>query len=159
MVITQQSTSATTSDPKLVMYENETEIGRNENPPEWWRVNKSKYPRISTMAYRYLCIAATSAPSERIFSASGHLTSDKRSRLTPDNANLLLSLIKNRWTTDLRFYLQYFFFFCGYIPVLFKWMSIDVHCNCDQMGLYPMPETLRWVLGDDEDVFADDWSL
>ena len=47
------------------------------------------------MAWKYLCIAATSASSERMFLASVHLTSDRRSRLTPDNANILLFLNKN----------------------------------------------------------------
>lgn len=95
MVVNQPATSAINSDPEFVMYENERETSRNENPLEWWRLNRSKYPRLAKMAYRYLCIAATSTPSERIFSASGHLTSDKRCRLTPDNANLLLFLNKN----------------------------------------------------------------
>ncbi len=95
MIINQPVKFGGDSDPEFVMYENEKEIGRNENPLEWWRLNKSKYPRISKMAYRYLSIMASSAPSERMFSASGHLTSDKRSRLTPDNANLLLFLNKN----------------------------------------------------------------
>ena len=95
MVINQPVKSGGDSDPEFVMYENEREIGRNENPLEWWRSNKSKYPRIGKMAYRYLSIMASSAPSERMFSASGHLTSDRRSRLTPNNANILLFLNKN----------------------------------------------------------------
>jgi hypothetical protein len=95
MIINQPVTVGTDSDSEYVMYENEKEIHRNENPLEWWRVNKIRYPRMSEMAYKYLCIAATSTPSERMFSASGHLTSDRRSRLTPENANLLLFLHKN----------------------------------------------------------------
>ena len=78
MVINQQSASSVNSDREFVMYKNKREIGRNENPLQWWRMNRSKYPRMSNMAYRYLCIAATSSPSERMFSASGHLTSDQR---------------------------------------------------------------------------------
>ena len=64
MVINQPVRSGVDSDPEFVMYENEREIGRNENRLEWWRLNKSKYPRISQMAYKYLSIMATSAPSE-----------------------------------------------------------------------------------------------
>jgi hypothetical protein len=67
MVTNQPVTTSVNSDPKYVMYENDREISRNENPLEWWRLNKSKYPRISEMAYKYLCIAATSVPSERMF--------------------------------------------------------------------------------------------
>ena len=95
MITNQPITTTTHSDPEYVMYENEREISRNENPIEWWRANQHKYPKLSKIAYKYLCILATSTASERMFSASGHLTSDKRSRLTPDNANILLFLNKN----------------------------------------------------------------
>ena len=95
MVTNQPVTMGVNSDLEYVTYENEREISRNENLIEWWRRNQNKYPKISQMAWKYLCIAATSAPSERMFSASGHLTSDRRSRLTPDNANILLFLNKN----------------------------------------------------------------
>ena len=77
------------------MYENEREIARNEDPFDWWHLNKYKYPKTAQLAHKYLCISARSVPSERMFSASGHLTCDRRSRLTPDNANLLLFLNKN----------------------------------------------------------------
>lgn len=90
MVINQPVKSGGDSDPEFVMYENERELGRNEKSLEWWRSNKSKYPRSGKMAYRYLSIMASSAFSEQMFSALGHLPSDKRSRLTPDNANILL---------------------------------------------------------------------
>jgi hypothetical protein len=95
MITSQTATTCSNSDPEFVMYENEREISRNEDPLEWWCGNKSKYPKLSQIAYKFLCIAASSTPSERMFSASGHLTSDKRSRLTPDNANVLLFLNKN----------------------------------------------------------------
>ena len=90
MITNQPITTGTNSDPEYAMYENEREIGRHENPIEWWQANQRKYPKLSKIAYKYLCISATSTASERMFSASGHLTSDKRSRLTPDNANILL---------------------------------------------------------------------
>ena len=85
MVTNQPVMMGVNSDPEYVTYENEREISRNQN----------KYPKIFQMAWKYLCIASTSALSERMFSASGHLTSDRRSRLTLDNANILLFLNKN----------------------------------------------------------------
>lgn len=81
---------------KLLMYENEREIYRNENPLEWWNLNKTKYLILSQLAYKYLCITGTSVPSKRMFSASCHLTSDRHSRLTPENTDILLFLNKNR---------------------------------------------------------------
>lgn len=95
MVTSQPVTNSANSDPEFTMYENEREITRSGNPLEWWRGNKIKYPKLSQIAFKFLCIAASSTPSERMFSASGHLTSDRRSRLTPENANVLLFLNKN----------------------------------------------------------------
>ncbi|CAF4227437.1 unnamed protein product, partial [Rotaria sordida] len=88
-------TPTNSRDAELLMYENEREIHRNENPLEWWNANKIKFPILSKLAFKYLCITGTSAPSERMFSAIGHLTSDRRSRLTPENADILLFLNKN----------------------------------------------------------------
>jgi hypothetical protein len=95
MLVNQPVTTGNNADPEYVTYENEKEISRNENPLEWWAMNKRKYPSLSQLAYKYLCILATSVPSERMFSTSEHLTSDRRSRLTPENANILLFLNKN----------------------------------------------------------------
>ncbi|KYQ53831.1 hypothetical protein ALC60_07240 [Trachymyrmex zeteki] len=43
----------------------------------------------------YLCIPATSVESERIVSSTGQLISDRRSRLKPNNVNMLTFLHKN----------------------------------------------------------------
>ncbi|CAM4623496.1 unnamed protein product [Leuciscus chuanchicus] len=37
-------------------------------PLEWWRLHERNFPRVSKLAKKYLCIPATSTPSERIFS-------------------------------------------------------------------------------------------
>jgi len=88
-------TSLDNRNSELLMYENECEIDRNANPIEWWHSHNAQYPILSQLAYTYLCITSTSVSSERIFSATGHLTSDRRSRLTPENADILLFLNKN----------------------------------------------------------------
>ncbi|XP_060776792.1 E3 SUMO-protein ligase ZBED1-like [Neoarius graeffei] len=41
------------------------------NPLEWWKTHCTAYPRVSLLAKRYLCIPATSSPSERAFSTGG----------------------------------------------------------------------------------------
>ncbi|CAF3131112.1 unnamed protein product, partial [Rotaria sp. Silwood2] len=76
MITNRHVTSSNTRDSKLLMYENERELHRNENSLEWWYTNKTKYPTLSQLAYKYLCISGTSVPSERMSSATGHLTSD-----------------------------------------------------------------------------------
>ncbi|CAF3855890.1 unnamed protein product [Rotaria sp. Silwood1] len=96
MITNRNNTSSNNRDSELLIYENEREIHRNESPLEWWYANQTKYPILSQLADKYLCISGTSVPSERMFSATGHLTSDRRSRLTPENADILLFLNKNR---------------------------------------------------------------
>ncbi len=96
MLLTNQNVVlSTTRDSELLLYENEREIHRTQNPLEWWYVNKTKYPILSQLAYTYLCITGTSVPSERMFSIAGLLTSDRRSRLTAENADILMFLNKN----------------------------------------------------------------
>ena len=59
---------------------------------EWWKQKQNVFPVISRMARDYLGIPATSASSERAFSASGNLITDKRTSLSDDSieANMCL---------------------------------------------------------------------
>ena len=41
------------------------------NPLHWWARNAASLPHLSVLARQFLCIPATSAPSERVFSAAG----------------------------------------------------------------------------------------
>lgn len=54
------------------------------DPLEWWRMNKMSYPTVSKLARKYLGIPASSVASERLFSYSGGVVADKRSRLGDD---------------------------------------------------------------------------
>jgi hypothetical protein len=66
------------------------------DPLLWWKDRQSKYPILSRLVRRILCIQATSAPSERIFSAAGQLLSKRRMRLAPSTVMQLLFLYCNR---------------------------------------------------------------
>lgn len=50
---------------------------------------------LSIMANKYLCCAATSVPSERIFSKAGLIMNEKRNRLKEKNLNTLLFINQN----------------------------------------------------------------
>ena len=59
----------------------------HSNPLLWWKENCLKYPHLAVQARRILCIPATSAPSERVFSAAGLTIAKDRASLNPANAN------------------------------------------------------------------------
>lgn len=65
------------------------------NPLAWWKTHSTTYPRVSLLARRYLCIPATSSPSERAFSTGGNIVSCHRAALRPDAVDRLVFLAKN----------------------------------------------------------------
>ena len=61
----------------------------DSNPLIWWRGFSASFPTLSVLARKYLCICATSCPSERLFSVSGNTLTDKHSLLDPEKVNML----------------------------------------------------------------------
>lgn len=51
------------------------------NPLVWWKAHEMTYPLLATLARRILCVPATSAPSERVFSTAGCVVNKKRASL------------------------------------------------------------------------------
>jgi hypothetical protein len=62
------------------------------NPLEWWAQHEGKYPIMSSLARNVLCIPATSAPTERLFSYAGLTIADNRCNLLPENAEEIIYL-------------------------------------------------------------------
>lgn len=71
------------------------DIELSEDPLQWWRDNKVRFPRMACLARKYLCVPATSVPSERIFSCGGNVISDKRCSLSGEHAEQLIMLHMN----------------------------------------------------------------
>ncbi|KAJ9514959.1 hypothetical protein QJQ45_002753 [Haematococcus lacustris] len=51
------------------------------DPVRWWQLHGDFAPELQTVAQRVLCIPATAAANERVFSAFSHVWSDKRASL------------------------------------------------------------------------------
>lgn len=65
------------------------EVDGEANPLDWWRLHEPNFPRVASLARKYLCIPATSAPSERAFSTGGNIVTCHRAALKPDNVDRL----------------------------------------------------------------------
>ena len=63
--------STSSSNPIETMTEIKKEMNNylclklhSENPLQWWHDHKRRFPCLSLMAKKYLCISATSVPSD-----------------------------------------------------------------------------------------------
>lgn len=77
-------------------YLSEPQIDHNLDPSAWWQAHETSFPTIATTAKQLLCIPASSASSERVFSSAGNIVSAKRNCLSPENVNMLVFLHQNR---------------------------------------------------------------
>ncbi|KAJ4930290.1 hypothetical protein JOQ06_019295 [Pogonophryne albipinna] len=77
---------------EVQMYFAEPAIHKKDDPLRWWRENKGRFPVLSKLARSFLCIPATSTPSERIFSVAGNICSQKRASLSRDHVEMLTFL-------------------------------------------------------------------
>ncbi|XP_028408650.1 zinc finger BED domain-containing protein 1-like [Dendronephthya gigantea] len=70
-------------------------IDGDENPLEWWRRNEREFPLLSQLGKKYLCIQASSSPSERLFSKAGLIATPARANLKPEKVDMLVFLAEN----------------------------------------------------------------
>jgi len=80
---------------ELNSYLQTVEVDGETNPLEWWRQHEANFPRVASLAKKYLCIPATSSPSERAFSTSGNIITCRRSALKPEMVDQLVFLAHN----------------------------------------------------------------
>lgn len=66
------------------------------SPLEWWKMNNKRFPNLAKLARKFLCIPASSASSERVFSAAGQVIAKKRARLDPTLVADMV-LLHNSW--------------------------------------------------------------
>lgn len=63
---------------------------------EWWFQHKDVYPLLFGYFMQFAAIPASSASVERLFSGAGNIITQKRTRLTPKNIEMLLFLNINK---------------------------------------------------------------
>ena len=72
--------------------ENGESILNFPKPLHWWAQRQGKYPILSELVRSVLCVPATSAPCERLFSHAGLTIANDRASLLPDNAAEIIYL-------------------------------------------------------------------
>lgn len=69
--------------------------GKINCPLDWWKKHQHTYPNLAEL-FRTKCnILATSVPYERLFSKTGNLISDRRTRLTSRKVEMIMFLNAN----------------------------------------------------------------
>ncbi|CAL9696627.1 unnamed protein product [Knipowitschia caucasica] len=68
---------------------------RTNDPLEWWRSRATVFKNACDVMKTRLCVVATSVPSERIFSKTGQILTDRRNRLTSRKVQQLVFLNAN----------------------------------------------------------------
>ena len=84
----------------IIIYQNHLLTTKKGDPLKWWHDNGRRYSLLENMAQRFLSAPPTSVPSERLFSGVGNLYSEKRNRLSPEHAEIFLSIKYNKHLVD-----------------------------------------------------------
>ena len=72
-----------------------TRLARAEDPLKWWKINASRFCKLSNFAKRFLSGPPSSVRSERVFSTAGDVIDEHRARLLPEKAEMLIFLKVN----------------------------------------------------------------
>ena len=82
-------------DKEIHDYKNLLPVSMATNPVGWWWKKNKSFPMLYTLSAKYMCVQASSTPSERVFSLAGDIISEERCRIRPEKADQLIFLQKN----------------------------------------------------------------
>ena len=68
---------------------------RDCDPLKWRAINSNRFSQLSKFVRKYLCAPPSSVSSERLFSEAEDLYDEKRNRLNPDKAEIILVIRGN----------------------------------------------------------------
>lgn len=90
------ATRNTNGIKELKNYMTEPPLPADSNTLHWWKdTGCNKYPLLSTLTRKYLCVPGSSVRSERVFSTAGNIINKKRAALDPDQVDRLVFLANN----------------------------------------------------------------
>ncbi|KAG8005379.1 Zinc finger BED domain-containing protein 4, partial [Nibea albiflora] len=93
------SDSATSSTSTAAMMEMRAYLAeplpRTSDPLAWWKMCSPVFKTLCEVMKTRLCVVATSVPSERIFSKTGQIITDRRNRFSPSKVRELVFLNAN----------------------------------------------------------------
>ena len=93
--LNEENAPAAETQSELDLYLREGGIPLHGCPLLWWRERKDRYPVLFEMARVYLAVPASSAPSERVFSAAKLVLNDKRKQLLEGRLARLIFMKRN----------------------------------------------------------------
>ncbi|CAG9831131.1 unnamed protein product [Diabrotica balteata] len=85
-------TTETESSSEISLYLRTPVVPLNTNPLEWWKNHKDMYSNLYKITKQYLCVIATSVPSERLFSKASQVLTERRNRLSGNKLQKILFL-------------------------------------------------------------------
>ena len=80
------------AEKEFNMFELEGKLDVEGDPFKWWKSREAKYPLLSQLAKKYLCIMGTSTPAERVFSKMGRVLTKARMAMSESMFSSLMFL-------------------------------------------------------------------
>jgi len=77
---------------ELKQYLSQPVIHESADPIDYWKMSQHVFPKLYSVAIKYLSIVATSVPAKRLFSKAGNIKTNLRNRLTGKHLSSLLFL-------------------------------------------------------------------
>ncbi|CAJ1057894.1 zinc finger BED domain-containing protein 1-like [Xyrichtys novacula] len=96
-IVSQQSSTSIKKrvERELQMYKEVPPVLMSVDPAAWWWNQQKTYPFLSDLVFSYLCVQASSTPSERVFSTAGDTICPERSRILAEKSDMVIFLNKN----------------------------------------------------------------
>ncbi|XP_065674180.1 zinc finger BED domain-containing protein 4-like [Hydra vulgaris] len=77
------------------LYVEEGCVHKDSNILQYWNNQQNKFPYLTRLARKMLCIPASSSTSERVFSTAGNILTERRTCLSIDNIEMLVFMKEN----------------------------------------------------------------